>query len=64
MIDCTFPKSIFGKSELKDDNTISVILSAIAGMRKKGLTDESIEIEILKEYNTVASLGDVRELME
>ena len=41
-----------------------MVRSAIAGMRKKGLTDEAIEIEILKEYNTVLTLGDVRELLE
>lgn len=39
------------------------ILSAIEGMLKKGLTEEAIEREIIKEYGTEITLTDVRELM-
>lgn len=40
------------------------IVSLIEGLRKKGLTDEDIETEVMKEHGTVVTIGDVRELME
>ena len=39
------------------------IISLIDGMRKKGLTDEAIETEVMKEYGQRVTVGEVRELL-
>lgn len=44
--------------------TVREIMSLIASMRKKGVTDEAIEVEIMKQYGERSTLAEVRELME
>lgn len=54
---------IFNPKVVDPDGKYEVIRSAIEGMLKKGLTEEAVEREIMKEYGTEITLTDVRELM-
>ena len=49
---------IFGKGPL------GPILIMIEVMRKKGISDEAIEAEIIKEYGERITVAELRELME
>ncbi len=50
---------IYAKALCKSDE----IESMIAEMRKKGIADEAIELEIMKEYGERYQLAEIRELL-